>query len=160
MATDKMNKFKIIITEQSLDLTELNHQVQSGEGEHGASVIFTGSVRVSKEEQGLVAMHLEHYPGMTEKALEIILNNAKSRWNINKALVVHRVGRLLPGEAIVFVGVCCLHRQAAFEATQYIMDFLKNRATFWKKEIYFNDGKNQEVWVEAKDSDEKALERW
>ncbi len=149
-----------MITEKMLDLSSLNQQIQSGEGEHGASVIFTGSVRVAEKEQGLLAMQLEHYPGMTEKELDIIIKNANSRWSLNKTLIVHRVGRLLPGEPIVFVGVCSLHRQSAFESAQYIMDFLKNNATFWKKEIYCKDGRNQDVWIEAKDSDEKALKRW
>ena len=155
-----MKNTEILITENPLDLTHLNHQTQSGEGEHGASVIFTGSVRVSSEEQGLIAMHLEHYPGMTEKELVNIIDNARNRWELSKIQVVHRVGRLLPGESIVFVGVCSLHRQAAFDAAQYIMDFLKNRATFWKKEIYLKNGENQAFWVAAKDSDEKALKRW
>ncbi|MGB0495914.1 MAG: molybdenum cofactor biosynthesis protein MoaE [Kangiellaceae bacterium] len=151
---------ELIITNKSLDLSNLNQQIQAGEGEHGASVIFTGAVRVSKEEHGLVAMHLEHYPGMTEKELTRIIDDAKARWELSKALIVHRIGRLLPGEPIVFVGVCSLHREAAFQAAQFIMDFLKNKATFWKKEIYYQDGKNNAVWVEAKDSDEQALNRW
>lgn len=155
-----MDNKQIIITEKSLDLAELNHQIQSGQGEHGASVIFTGSVRIADGEHGLVAMHLEHYPGMTENELKKIVDNTKSRWDLNKTLVVHRVGRLLPGEPIVFVGVSSLHRQSAFEAAQYIMDFLKHQATFWKKEIYFKNGQNQAVWVSAKESDNKALERW
>lgn len=148
--------FAIKISEQPLILKELNQQVQVGQGEVGAAVVFTGSVRVSESEQGLTGMSLEHYPGMTEHQLEKILQLASQRWQLGKALVAHRVGYLEPGEPIVFVGVTGLHRREAFEAAEFIMDYLKMNATFWKKEHYGD----KTVWVEAKQSDARAASRW
>ncbi len=151
---------QIIITDQPLDIAALNQTIQSNQGESGASVIFTGNVRVSDEEQGLTGMTLEHYPGMTELLLDEILVQAIDRWQLNQVLVAHRVGHLSPGEPIVFVGTCGLHRKETFESTEFIMDYLKNKATFWKKEHYSKNGANQDVWVESKQSDLDALERW
>lgn len=147
---------EIIISSKPFDLTQFNQDIQSNEGESGASVIFTGAVRVSSEEVGLTGMTLEHYPGMTEKQLASILSEAKQRWQLTRTIVAHRVGYLEPGEPIVFVGVCGLHRAEAFEAAQFIMDYLKQKATFWKKEHYGE----MSVWVEAKSSDEVAASRW
>lgn len=151
---------QIIISEESLDLAKLNSEIQSSEGQNGASVIFTGCVRVSQEEQGLSGMTLEHYPGMTESLLDEILTEAGQRWQLDRILVAHRVGYLLPGETIVFVGTCGLHRKEAFESAEFIMDYLKNKATFWKKEHYSKQGNSKEVWVESKQSDADTLERW
>ena len=147
---------EIYISNEPFDLARLNHCVQSGEGESGAAVIFTGAVRVSDEESGLTGMTLEHYPGMTEKQLATIIEQARERWHLTKILVAHRVGYLGPGEPIVFVGVCGLHRAEAFDGAQFIMDYLKQKATFWKKEHYGE----KTVWVEAKASDEAAAGRW
>jgi molybdopterin synthase catalytic subunit len=151
---------QIIITDQPLDISALNQTIQSNQGESGASVIFTGNVRVSDEEKGLTGMTLEHYPGMTESLLDEILVQAIERWQLNRVLVAHRVGHLSPGEPIVFVGTCGLHRKEAFESAQFIMDYLKNKATFWKKEHYSCNGANQDIWVESKQSDLDALDRW
>lgn len=151
---------QIIITNESLDIQALNQIVQSSQGENGASVIFTGNVRVSDEEQGLIGMTLEHYPGMTESLLDEIIVQAIKRWHLNRVLVAHRVGYLSPGEPIVFVGTCGLHRKESFESAEFIMDYLKNNATFWKKEHYSNNGNNNDVWVESKQSDLDALKRW
>ncbi len=151
---------KIIISDQALDLIALNEQIQTNQGESGASVIFVGNVRVSEEEQGLTGMTLEHYPGMTESLLQEILDQAMDRWGINQVVVAHRIGHLLPGEPIVFVGTCGLHRKESFEAAEFIMDYLKNRATFWKKEHYLVDGATKNLWVESKQSDLDSLERW
>ncbi len=151
---------QIVIADKALDIPGLNQIIQSNQGESGASVIFTGNVRISDEEQGLTGMTLEHYPGMTESLLDEILIQAIERWQLNRVLVAHRVGRLSPGEPIVFVGTCGLHRKEAFDSAQFIMDYLKNKATFWKKEHYAKNGNEQDVWVESKQSDLDALERW
>lgn len=151
---------QIIITEDGLDLAMLNQMIQSNQGESGASVIFTGCVRVSEQEKGLKGMTLEHYPGMTESLLDTILDKAITRWQLNRVLVAHRVGHLLPGEPIVFVGTCSLHRKQAFEAAEFIMDYLKNEATFWKKEHYLQDGNRRDIWVKSKQTDLDSLKRW
>jgi molybdopterin synthase catalytic subunit len=106
--------------------------------------------------QTIKALFLEHYPGMTEKSLKKILVEAQQRWPLLDVTVVHRIGELVPGEQIVFVGVSSSHRGAAFAACEFIMDFLKTRAPFWKKCRLANS----EHWVEAKDSDHQASERW
>ena len=120
----------------------------------GAVVTFSGLVR---DEGGtLTAMEIEHYPGMTEKALEKIRDEALSRWSLSDAMIVHRFGRMRPGDQIMMVATAARHRADAFAAAEYLMDYLKSRAPFWKKE-YGPDG---EAWVAAKDEDEAALDRW
>ncbi|MBY0350637.1 molybdenum cofactor biosynthesis protein MoaE [Tabrizicola sp.] len=120
----------------------------------GAVVSFTGLVR---DEGGtLSAMEIEHYPGMTEKAIAGIVAEAMARWALVDALVIHRHGRLFPGEAIMMVATAAPHRGDAFAAAEYLMDYLKSRAPFWKKEL----GAEGEVWVPARDADEDALKRW
>ena len=120
----------------------------------GAVVTFTGLVR---DEGGtLSGMDIEHYPGMTEKAIAGIVEEAVARWSLVDALVIHRFGRLGPGEAIMMVATAAPHRGDAFAAAEYLMDYLKSRAPFWKKEI----GAGGEAWVAAKDADEDALRRW
>ncbi len=120
----------------------------------GAIVTFTGIVR---DNQGtLHAMEIEHYPGMTEKAISAMMDQARTRWSLTDALVIHRHGRLAAGEPIMMVATAAPHRLAAFEAAQFLMDYLKSRAPFWKKEI----GQDGAEWVEAKDEDETALKRW
>ncbi len=147
---------KILISDTALDLDDLNGLIQNNAGESGAAVIFTGAVRVSAEEQGLTGMTLEHYPGMTESQLEIIIKKAQAKWHLTRVMVAHRVGYLTPGEPIVFVGVASLHRKEAFLAAEFIMDYLKQDATFWKKEHYAD----QSHWVEAKESDREAVSQW
>ncbi|MEH6639131.1 MAG: molybdopterin synthase catalytic subunit MoaE [Porticoccaceae bacterium] len=122
---------------------------------HGALVTFTGMVR-DLVENPVNAMLLEHYPGMTERALEAIIHKARERWTLGDINITHRVGMLYPGEPIVFVGVSSAHRREAFEACQFLMDYLKIEAPFWKKE-FTPDG---EHWVEAKSSDTDAAGRW
>lgn len=122
----------------------------------GAIVIFSGLVRELHEGKVVQALYLEHYPGMTEKSLVAIAEQAKQRWPLQGVTIIHRIGELLAGEQIVFVGVSSAHRQAAFAACDFIMDFLKTRAPFWKK----CREANGEYWVEAKSSDEAAAERW
>ncbi|OLS59315.1 molybdopterin synthase catalytic subunit MoaE [Pseudomonas putida] len=122
----------------------------------GAVVVFVGYVRDFNDGLDVAGMFLEHYPGMTEKALEKIVVEAGQRWPLLKVDVLHRVGALEPGEPIVFVGVASAHRQAAFDACNFIMDYLKTRAPFWKKE-QTSEG---ERWVEGKQSDTDAAGRW
>ena len=120
----------------------------------GAVVTFLGVVR--DDSGGLARMEIEHYPGMTEKAITAIAEEAKARWKLADVLVIHRHGALVPGEAIMMVATAARHRNAAFEAAEFLMDYLKSRAPFWKKEI----GADGADWVAAKDQDEAALKRW
>jgi molybdopterin synthase catalytic subunit len=122
----------------------------------GAIASFTGLMRDSNEGDAVRAMTLEHYPGMTESALVEIVTDARKRWALQAVTVVHRVGRLLPGEAIVLVLTASAHRGEAFAACEFIMDYLKTRAPFWKKE----EALQGERWVEARDSDDDAAARW
>jgi molybdopterin synthase catalytic subunit len=128
----------------------------AGRRDVGAVASFTGLVRDANDGQAIRAMTLEHYPGMTEKALEDICAQAHARWDLIDTLVIHRVGPLQPGDRIVLVGVASAHRGEAFAACEFIMDYLKTRAPFWKKEDTPEGGK----WVDARDSDDKAAERW
>lgn len=125
-----------------------------GRAVSGAVVTFTGIVRDLGGE--LQAMEIEHYPGMTEAALTGIAAQAAKRWELEDTLIIHRHGRLLPGEMIMMVATAAPHRVAAFEAAEFLMDFLKSRAPFWKREVT----KDGSVWVDARDEDEAALTRW
>jgi molybdopterin synthase catalytic subunit len=120
----------------------------------GAVVTFTGLVRDNGGQ--LTAMEIEHYPGMTEKAISAIMDEATARWALADALVIHRYGVLRAGEPIMMVATAASHRADAFAAAEFLMDYLKSRAPFWKKEISANGAD----WVAAKDSDEAALTRW
>ena len=122
----------------------------------GAIVTFTGSVRDINEDDAVSALRLEHYPGMTEKEIEKILDEASDRWLVIKARVIHRVGDLYPGDDIVYVGVASEHRADAFNAAEFIMDFLKTRATFWKKEQTVDGSR----WLTTRQSDLDAAETW
>ncbi|WP_338526141.1 molybdopterin synthase catalytic subunit MoaE [Pseudomonas batumici] len=122
----------------------------------GAVVSFVGYVRDFNDGREVAGMFLEHYPGMTEKALGKIVAQAHERWPLLGLEVLHRVGALEPGEPIVFVGVTSAHRQAAFDACNFVMDYLKTRAPFWKKE---NTAEGPR-WVEGRASDQAAAERW
>ncbi len=120
----------------------------------GAVVTFTGLVR--DVPGGLATMEIEHYPGMTEKALAAIRDQAMARWSLTDALVIHRHGRLAAGEIIMMVATAARHRADAFAAAEFLMDYLKSRAPFWKKETTASGA----AWVAAKDEDEAALTRW
>ncbi len=122
----------------------------------GAVVGFVGYVRDFNDGRDVAGMFLEHYPGMTEKALAKIVALAHARWPLLSVQVLHRIGALAPGEPIVFVGVASAHRQAAFQACDFIMDYLKTQAPFWKKETT-PDGPR---WVEGRQSDQDAAQRW
>jgi len=146
---------EIRVQEEPFDLgAETSAFAASVEGA-GAVVTFTGIVRNS-DAGDLVAMEIEHYPGMTARAIAGIADEALRRWSLVDALVIHRHGRLRPGEHIMMVATAAPHRMAAFEAAEFLMDYLKSRAPFWKKEI----GKDGGDWVAAKDQDEDALKRW
>lgn len=132
-----------------LELSKLSQ----GRTDVGAEVSFTGIVR---DDGGLTAMEIEHYPGMTERALTEIAQQAVDRWDLRACLVIHRYGRLAPGEKIMMVATAAGHRAQAFEAAAFLMDYLKSRAPFWKKE----HGAEGTAWVAAKEADEDALTRW
>ncbi|MGR3804375.1 molybdenum cofactor biosynthesis protein MoaE [Marinibacterium profundimaris] len=133
---------------------ELNRFTEAAEG-MGAVVSFSGIVRQNAAGT-LKAMEIEHYPGMTEKAIAAIAEEAVTRWNLGDALVIHRYGALEPGAPIMMVATSAPHRADAFAAAEFLMDYLKSRAPFWKKETT-SEG---EGWVAAKDEDEAALDRW
>jgi len=130
--------------------------LRAGDARVGALASFVGLVRDVNHGVGVSEMTLEHYPGMTEKALTAIVDEAKTRWDIYGALVIHRVGPLRPCDQIVLVAVTSAHRGEAFAACEFIMDYLKTRAPFWKREAT-PDGAR---WVDARDSDDSAAERW
>ena len=124
-------------------------------GNIGAIVTFTGIVRGQKSKT-LDYMFIEHYPGMTETQIKLIVEDAFKRWKICDVLVIHRYGKLEPGEPIMMVATAAEHRKEAFEAAEYLMDYLKSRAPFWKKEVL----NGEENWVDATSADEASLNRW
>ncbi|WP_342069102.1 molybdenum cofactor biosynthesis protein MoaE [Yoonia algicola] len=132
---------------------ELNAFAQ-GRTDIGAVVSFTGVVRDTKGD--LQEMLIEHYPGMTESAIAKIAQEATTRWALTDVLVIHRYGPLKPGAPIMMVATASAHRAASFEAADFLMDYLKSRAPFWKKEVTAQGA----AWVDAKDADEDALKRW
>jgi len=122
----------------------------------GAVVTFIGKVRDMNLGDHVTGLHLEHYPGMTEKSLNEICDEAKSRWPLLQLRLIHRIGDLDIGDQVVFVGVSSAHRKASFEACEFVMDYLKTKAPFWKKERT-TDGTR---WIDSRDSDAKAAQRW
>ena len=147
----------IRIQQEDFDASTLLTELRSDRSDIGASVTFIGYVRDLNLDDDVKAMRLEHYPGMTEKALEEIIDEAGSRWKLSGTAVIHRVGELQPADQIVLVAVTSAHRGDAFAACEFIMDFLKTRAPFWKKEL-LQDGSSR--WVEARASDDEAAGRW
>ena len=144
----------ISVQQHDFDVGDQYRRLCEQAGEAGAVVFFVGRVRGG--DGAVQALELEHYPGMTEKALSEIAQQAVTRFDLQDALVIHRHGRLVPGEQIMMVATAARHRRSAFEAAEFLMDYLKSRAPFWKREIT-SEG---EAWVAAKDEDEAALERW
>jgi molybdopterin synthase catalytic subunit len=138
------------------DLSEEVRRLRTGRPEVGAVVTFVGTVRDINDGASVAEMELEHYPGMTEKALEDIVARAKARWQLIDALVVHRVGPMRPEEQIVLVVTLSAHRGEAFAACEFIMDYLKTEAPFWKKEQTPQGAR----WVDARSSDDAALRKW
>lgn len=138
------------------DLSAEIAALRKGDPRIGAVVTFLGTVRDMNDGSQVKGMTLEHYPGMTEKALQEILDQANNRWDIYQTLVIHRVGQLQPEDQIVLVAVTSAHRGEAFSACEFIMDYLKTAAPFWKKEDTPEGGK----WVDARVTDETAMARW
>ena len=153
---------RVSVQEADFDVGAETEALAAGRPEVGAVASFVGYVRADKpagesaEDQAVSAMTLEHYPGMTEKSLEAIVAEAESRWSLLGVRVIHRFGRLVPGDRIVFVGVAGSHRGEAFAACEFIMDYLKTRAPFWKKEDTPEGGR----WVDAREADDAAAEKW
>ncbi|WP_424831952.1 molybdenum cofactor biosynthesis protein MoaE [Ruegeria sp.] len=146
---------RIVVQEDPFDLGAEANAFAAGDNANGAIVTFTGVVR-DLASGDLDVMEIEHYPGMTERALTQIAEEAQKRWALGDVLVIHRHGRLAPGDRIMMVATASPHRKDAFEAAEYLMDYLKSRAPFWKKEITRSGAE----WVAAKDEDEDALTRW
>lgn len=151
-----MSNSSIRIQESDFDLSAEIGVLRKNDPRIGAVVSFLGTVRDMNEGSQVKGMTLEHYPGMTEKALQEILDQAKARWDIYQTLVIHRVGPLLPEDQIVLVAVTSAHRGEAFAACEFIMDYLKTAAPFWKKE----DTPEGARWVDARVTDEAAMARW
>lgn len=147
----------IRIQTEDFDLSAELNRLRSNHRDIGAVVSFVGTVRDVNDDDGILSMELEHYPGMTEAALEDIENLARQRWDILDLIVIHRVGVLKPTEQIVLVAVASRHRGEAFKACEYMIDALKTQAPFWKKE---QTAKGDMRWVDAKQSDESALKKW
>lgn len=144
---------KIRVSHEDFDVSEELAKLERPERKAGAAVTFTDIVR---SDDGVTAMHLEHYPEMTEKSLAKIIEKARARWEIEDVVVIHRVGELKAGDRIVLTVVTSAHRREAFEASEFIMDWLKTEAPFWKKEMTAEGGR----WVDARESDELAKSRW
>jgi molybdopterin synthase catalytic subunit len=147
---------KVSVQEKDFDAGREMAAVRVKNPKVGAVASFVGVVRDVNDGAGVATMTLEHYPGMTEKALQGIIDAAKVRWEVLDCTVIHRVGRLAPTDQIVFVAVASGHRGDAFAACEFIMDYLKTQAPFWKKE----ETRDGARWVEAKDSDDAAAGRW
>jgi molybdopterin synthase catalytic subunit len=150
-----MNQWVRVQTED-FDLSTEVKALRQGRKDVGAVVAFVGTVRDINQGDTISTLELEHYPGMTEKALAEIREEAHGRWPIENSLIIHRVGPLQPEDQIVLVAVASRHRGDAFEAAEFIMDYLKTRAPFWKKE-HTSEGAR---WVDARDSDQQAAARW
>lgn len=146
---------KVSIQQADFCVAQETNKISQNDQE-GAVVTFVGKVRGFSDNAQLKAMFLEHYPGMTEKSIINITKRAQEKWSVGCISVIHRIGRLSANEQIVYVGVSSPHRQAAFQACEFIMDFLKVEAPFWKKEL-FEDG---EKWVEAKRTDQHKADTW
>ncbi len=146
---------RVSVQETPFDLGRESAEFAAGRSDMGAVVTFTGIVRDLPDDP-LEAMEIEHYPGMTEAALHDIASQAMARFSLGDALVIHRYGRLAPGEMIMMVATAAPHRNDAFAGASFLMDYLKSRAPFWKREITAQGA----AWVAAKSEDEDALARW
>jgi molybdopterin synthase catalytic subunit len=146
----------VLVQEADFDVGRELERLTAGRTDVGAVASFTGLVRAANDGAAVSAMTLEHYPGMTERALHEICAEAHRRWDLIDTLVIHRVGPLRPGDRIVLVGASSAHRGEAFAACEFIMDYLKTRAPFWKREQTPQGAR----WVEARESDEQAAKDW
>ena len=154
---EQRNQTSTLISVQQEDFDPgVEYQQLENSQSVGAITTFTGTVRNLNLGDQVGGLFLEHYPGMTEKALQVIVDEAQQRWTLQAVRLIHRIGQLHPGDRIVFVGVTSAHRKEAFAACEFIMDYVKTRAPFWKKETT-PDG---DRWVDARDSDQEAAERW
>jgi molybdopterin synthase catalytic subunit len=147
---------RVRIQEADFDVGAELAALQGDRTDVGAVASFVGCVRGHTREDDISALTLEHYPGMTERAIEAMIVEAEARFVVQGALVIHRVGRLRPGESIVLVATMSPHRRDAFQACEFLMDYLKTHAPFWKKET---TGQG-ERWVDARVEDDAALQRW
>ena len=146
----------ITISEADFNCGDEITQLQAGNADDGAVVTFTGQVRQRNNNQDVAGLFLEHYPGMTEHALGKIIEQAREKWQINRVRVIHRIGQLYVGDNIVFVGVTSAHRGDAFAAAEFIMDYLKVDAPFWKKETT----PEGDIWLDAKKTDQDKATTW
>ncbi len=146
---------KIIVRTEDFNVAQELEELKANP-KAGAVVMFVGTVRDVNEGQQIESMSLEHYPGMTEKSLKKIVEQAFNRWDLIDATVIHRVGELKVSDQIVFIAVSSAHRGEAFDACEFIIDYLKTEAPFWKNEKLNGEGK----WVDARESDDKARNRW
>jgi len=146
----------ILVQEQDFDPALLLSYLSEEDAGIGGVGIFLGLVRDSHQGRRIFSLTLEHYPAMTQKALDEIAAEARYRWPLHRLVIVHRVGRLLPGERIVFVGTSSAHRQDALDACHFLIDWLKTKAPFWKRE----ETPEGDIWVEAKASDEARANLW
>jgi molybdopterin synthase catalytic subunit len=147
----------VAVQAEDFDIAREVAALTAGRSDIGAIVTFTGTVRGTSAGASLSSMTLEHYPGMTEAELARVEAEAHKRWPLQGTRIVHRVGTLVPGDNIVLVVTASAHRHAAFEAAAFLMDYLKTRAPFWKKET---DTSGEGHWVDARESDDEAMERW
>jgi molybdopterin synthase catalytic subunit len=148
--------FSVSIQTQDFDVSQELAALRLGDARVGAVCSFLGTVRERNDGSAVASMALEHYPGMTEKAISAMMAEAQQRFDIYAARVIHRVGLLFPEDQIVFVAVTSAHRGESFKACEFLMDYLKTQAPFWKKEVT-PDGAR---WVDARVSDDQALARW
>ncbi|HEY6511059.1 MAG TPA: molybdopterin synthase catalytic subunit MoaE [Burkholderiaceae bacterium] len=151
-----MQRAVVTVQQADFDLAVEVAALRDGDGQVGAVATFIGTVRDRSDGAHVTAMELEHYPGMTEQAIEAMVGAARRRFDILGVRVIHRVGALLPGDQIVLVAVTSAHRHVAFQACEFLMDYLKTQAPFWKKETT-PDGAR---WVDARQADDAALARW
>lgn len=147
---------RIRVQEANFSPAEVFKTLREASNGVGAICTFTGLVRDLNDDAEVTGLFLEHYPDMTEKQLVRIVENASQRWPLIGVSIIHRIGKLVPGDEIVLVAVAASHRGEAFSACEFIMDYLKTQATFWKKEV----GADGEKWLTMRDSDQTAADRW
>jgi molybdopterin synthase catalytic subunit len=156
MTSTQTTDIYVGVQQDDFDIGHEYSLMREGNQQDGAIVFFTGLVRDFNQGNDVTGLFLEHYPGMTEKALEDIVNQARQRWPISKVRVIHRIGQLQLADQIVYVAVSGKHREASFDACRFIMDYLKNQAPFWKKETT----RQGDVWVQALEKDKDAMDKW
>lgn len=147
---------KVKVQSEDFDVSEELKLLRQNKPQIGAVAVFVGTVRDLNQGDEIDSMEIEHYPGMTEKALQDVLNKANERWSLQNATIIHRVGKLKPLDQIVLVATASAHRGDAFAACEFVMDYLKSSAPFWKKEATQEGSR----WVDARESDTEALKKW